>query len=241
MASSPLFIVSEGEDFEVVAQSRLDRSVRKSLVKFDGTLQKAVFPSGGVLVGNSVDAHLCPGSYAVNTPKAPDANAAGATIVTNVNLSNNLTCTLAIQPDVPRKVNVFITDANSSVTAGFVTIVGVDAAGTAVQEIISIGGGGTKTYKSTYAYATITSIKTSGCVGIDAGTDKIAVGADSALGLPVPAGAVLTVYKEAVAATSAGAAADEAVGTVDQVARSVDPTTAPNGVKALYFWYVWTW
>ena len=241
MASSPLFIVSEGEDFEVVAQSRLDRSVRKSLIKFDGTLQKAIVPSGGLMVGNGADAHLVGGHYHVDAMIAKSANAAAATLYADASITNG-NKVVAAQPDVPRKLLVFITDANSSITAGTVTLTGLDATGATVREVIDISNGGTKTYKTANAFAVLSTLVVAGLVG-NAGADHLAVGVDSALGLPIPAGAVVTVSKEAVVAapTVSPLPVDETVGTVDQVARSVDPTTAPDGTKGLHFWFGWTW
>jgi hypothetical protein len=237
MASSPKFTVSEGEDFEIEICSRLDKSNRKTLVKFDGTLGKAIFPSGGIQVGTSGDAFGDADCLVISAALAKAPNAAGATLVTDVSAANGAQV-IAAQPDVPRKLFVFITDANSSITAGNLVLVGIDASGAAIRETITLTGG-TATKTTVNAFAILTSATIDSLAGA-AGADHVAIGVGDALGLPVRAGAVLSVFKEAVGATVASTPVNETVGTVDSVARTVIPTTATDGTKCLWLWYSYT-
>lgn len=139
---------------------------------------------------------------------------------------------IASQPNVPCKLQVRITDANSSISAGTVTIVGVGAAGQALSQVIPLAGG-TRTVVTTDAYASVTSATIAGLAGHGAG-DNIGIGVGSALGLPIPAGATdVSVYKATVDYVN------EAVGTVDATARTVAPTTAGNGTRVFEFWYTY--
>jgi hypothetical protein len=179
------------------------------------------------------------GYFAATLPTA-ETTAVGCTLVTNVNATASTPLTIALQPAVPCKLNLILTDANSSVTGTF-TIVGTGPAGeTIAGEVVTVTAQGSHTYVSANAYSHITSI-TPALAGIDAGTDKIAVGQATAVGLPIPSGAAsVTVYKEASGATIASTPVDETTGTVDMTARTVIPTTAGNGTKALFFWFNYT-
>lgn len=231
--ASPLYVVSEGNDFEIEAVSRQGLSTRKTLVKFDGTLQRAIFPAGGVQVGNVPDITLLSAYQVIAAASAAQAAAAGCTIVADV-LPANGALTVAAQPDVPRKLNVIVTDANASITAGIVTLVGLDQCGNAIQEQVSLVTAGTKVTAN--AYSVLTSATISGLAGQGA-ADRVAIGFGAALALLAPAGSNFSVYKEGTGATVAAAVTPETVGTVDAVARTVVPTTAADGTKALHFWY----
>jgi len=137
---------------------------------------------------------------------------------------------LAGQPDYPRKLQVDIVDADASVTAGTLDIVGVGAGGDAINESVDLTGG-TATKDTTYAYATITSATIVGLAGAT-GADLVSVGVGSALGMPVP----LAAASFAVAKTVVDAA-DETVAGVDTTAKSINPTTAPNGAHVYDFFY----
>lgn len=169
-------------------------------------------------------------------PPANEATAGASTIVTDVAISA-VALTLAAQPAYPCKLNIFKTDGDSS-CAATLTIVGKGPDGAAVTEVVTmLAADGTHTYVTSNAFATITSATVSGLSG-NTGADKIAIGQKSALGLPIPAGATsVSVYKEGVAATSAAAPVNGTVGTVDTTARTVIPTTAPDGTKAFSFWF----
>ena len=179
------------------------------------------------------------GYVAYSAPLAAQATAGACTIVADVAISA-VALTLAAQPDVPRKLVIIKTDADSSYAATL-TIVGVGPGGNAATETVSLlSTDGTHTYTTTKAYATITSATVSALSG-NTGVDKIAIGLATALGLPVPStGTNLVVYKEAAGATIASTPVNETVGTTDTTARTVIPTTAADGTKALHFWFAWT-
>lgn len=155
-----------------------------------------------------------------------------ADLVTNVAdvLLANGALTIAAQPDFPRKLQVRITDANSSITAGTVTLVGVGVRGQAITQVIPLAGG-TRTVTTDDAFATLTSATVAGLAGHGAG-DNIGIGPSAALGLPVPQGTTaVTVFKSNVSN------ANEAIGTVDSVAGTIIPTSAPNGTRTYDFWF----
>jgi hypothetical protein len=145
---------------------------------------------------------------------------------------------IVAQPDVPRKLQIDIIDANASISAGTVDLVGVGARGQALTQSIPLTGG-TQTVVTTDAYATLTSATVVGQVGAAAG-DSISIGGTDALGLPAPSLPVpsaFAVFKASVAATTDAAQVNEAVGTVDATAGTIDPTTACDGTKAFAFYY----
>lgn len=165
------------------------------------------------------------GQTVCSAPIVQSANAAACTIVTDV-LAANGAQTIAAQPGTPRKLLLFITDANASISAGTLDIVGVDPSGTARTESIALTGG-TASKTSTWAYATLTSATVTGLAGQGAG-DNIALGVSNALGLvgcKTPASSAFAVFKVVVDG------ANDVVGTVDATAGTLTPTTAPNGSR----------
>ena len=152
--------------------------------------------------------------------------AADLVSVVNAVLPSNVALTLALQPDVARKLQVNIVTGS---TAGTLTLVGVDQNGNAATQAIDIKTAGTVITDK--AYATLTSATISGGSGF-AGTVGIGLGA--ALGIPTnktPAATAFSVYKEQVNGLN------EAVGTVDATAMTVIPTTAPDAAHSFAFWY----
>lgn len=144
-------------------------------------------------------------------------------------LPSNVALTLALQPDVARKLQVNVVTGS---TAGTLTLVGVDQNGNAATQAISIIAAGTTITDK--AYATLTSATISGGSGF-AGTVSIGLGA--ALGLPTnnsPAATAFAVYKAQVNGLN------EAVGTVDTTAMTIAPTTAADGAHSFAFWYKFT-
>lgn len=140
---------------------------------------------------------------------------------------------IAAQPDVPRKLQVGITDANASISAGTLDLVGTGPAGEAVTESVTLTGG-SATKATVNAYSHVTSATVAGLAGNE-GADKVSVGVGPALGLPIPSGAAsVTVYKANVDS------ADEAVGVVDATARTIAPTTAANAVHDYDFQFRYT-
>jgi hypothetical protein len=140
---------------------------------------------------------------------------------------------IAAQPDYPRKLQVRITDGDSSISAGTVTLVGVGIDGSAVTQTINLAGG-TRTVITDAVYATLTSATVAALAGHGAG-DNIGIGVGAALGLPIPTGAAgVAVTKTCVDSVN------EAVAGVDATARSVAPTTAANAAHDYDFFFKYT-
>lgn len=164
------------------------------------------------------------------------APAAALTGIVNTADVANGAATIAAQPVVPCKLQVRIVDANSSISAGTLTLVGVGASGEALPDQVIDLAGGTRTITTTYGYATLTSATVAGLTGAATG-DTLGIGPSSALALPVqktPAGAAFAVYKASVDNVA------EAVGTVDATAGTLVPTTAPNGTRVFDVWYTFS-
>lgn len=114
-----------------------------------------------------------------------------AQIVTQVNgdLTDGKTFTITASPDVCRLVDMTVTDANSSITAGIVTVVGTDCWGDALTatfdfSVVATRGSGVKTLtpsaaaKASGAYfKTVTSVTTNTLTGEGgAGVDFMTLG-----------------------------------------------------------------
>jgi hypothetical protein len=141
----------------------------------------------------------------------------------------------AVHPDWPRKLQLDIIDADSSISAGTVTLAGIDQNGTAISEAFSLTGG-TKNLTTAKAFASLTSVVVAGCVGAVA-PDTISIGITDALGLvsqQIPASSGYVVYLEYLNGTL------EAIGTVDAVAGTIVPSTHPNGVHNYRFFYTFS-
>lgn len=157
----------------------------------------------------------------VAKPAAAEATAVACTLVVDATIANGVAMTIAAQPAYPCKLAVIITDADSSISAGIVTIVGVDASGRAATETVSLTGG-SAVKSSANAYLTITSVTPSGLTG-NTGADKVAIGHTNKLGLPVPTGfSNFSVYFLQADGTK------EAVSSQDATYATFTPTTAPN-------------
>lgn len=199
---------------------------------------------GSVTVdGNLVAALLSAGfkHFRVNSDTAFFIAPAAADLVSIVAAVTpaNGALTIAAQPDFPRKLQVrLVDDGTHHITAGTLTLVGIDGRGNAITEVISIITAVSVTLKTANAYAHLTSATVAGMLGGQS-TDTIGIGVAADLALPIPGNtfADFSVYKENVSATAAAVMADEAVGTVDTVAGTVSPTTAPNGAHSFMFWY----
>ena len=164
----------------------------------------------------------------VNAPIAAEL----VSVVAAVTQPTNTALTLLVTgPGWPRKLQIRCVIAGSGWTAGIATIVGTDGRGNAVTEVVSLITAVTVTLKTVNAFGTITSITTSGLVGVGA-SDTLGVGVAADLALPGPATLLdLTLQKEVVDK------ADEAIGTVDKVAGTIAPTTAANGTHTFIFFY----
>lgn len=176
------------------------------------------------------------GYVAYPGPAAVQTTAGACTIVSDVAITA-VALTLALQPGVPCKLNVIKTDADSSYAATL-TLIGVGPGGEALNEVVALlAVDGSHTYTTVNAYAKITSATVSALSG-NTGADHIAIGFTAALGLPIPQGATsVVVYKVAHDATLIATPIDEAVGTVDATARTVIPTTSPDGTKGFFIWF----
>lgn len=92
--------------------------------------------------------------------------------------------TIAAQPATPCNITAVLTDANDSVTAGILTITGVDPMGRTVVETLDLTDG--KTLTGTKIFASVTSAVISGTAGtVAAGTDQVTVGVGNVIGLPM--------------------------------------------------------
>ncbi len=140
---------------------------------------------------------------------------------------------IAAQPDYPRKLQLRMVEGGAAITAGTCTVVGFGSNGEALSQAIDITGG-TKTVVTNDAYATVTSATVAGQVGGGAGT-TIGIGPGNALALPIPVSAGATAVSKAIVDS-----ANEAVGTVDAVARTIEPTTAPNAAHDYDFYFTYT-
>jgi hypothetical protein len=118
-----------------------------------------------------------------------------------------------------------------------VNLVGIDGRGNAITETVNMAAASSTTFLTVNAYAKLTSATP---VGTVTNVTTIGIGHSGALGLPLPpAFTGLVVFKETVAANGSAVMVDEAVGTVDAVAGTVTPTSAPTGAKCFGFWYGW--
>lgn len=93
------------------------------------------------------------------------------------------TLTIANQPDTPRNVTCTLTDANSSVTAGTLTVLGLDPEGNVISEVITFtqaraGFTGTK------MFASVTSVIIANAAGGTPATDVVVVGVGNVIALP---------------------------------------------------------
>jgi hypothetical protein len=152
--------------------------------------------------------------------------------VVNAVLPSNVALTIiANSIDYARKLQVRIVTGS---TAGTLTLVGVGVDGQAVTQAIDIStSGGTRTVVTTDAYRSLTSATILGGSGF-AGTVGIGLG----LGLALPTQQTIVTAFGVI-----GANVDklnEAVGTVDATAHTIEPTTVANGTHNYTFNYKYT-
>lgn len=162
-------------------------------------------------------------------PVAAEATAGAATLVADV-VVTDVALTIAAQPTVPVRLNIMITDGDSSISAGTLAIVGLDAAGQSITENVVLTGG-TATKTTSKAFGHITSATVSGLAG-NTGADKVAIGMSAQFGVPLPTGfsafAAAYIYCNGV---------KEAIAAQDATYGIVGPTTAPNGTHDYYLVY----
>lgn len=140
-----------------------------------------------------------------------------------------------VHPDWPRKLQVDIIDADASISAGTITLAGLDQNGASVSETFPLTGG-TQNVKTAKAFASLTSITVAGCVGAVA-PDTVSVGVTNDLGLvsqQIPAASGYAVYLEYLNGVL------NPVGTVDSVAGTIAPTVAPNAFNTYRFFFTYS-
>jgi len=91
---------------------------------------------------------------------------------------------IAARLEVPRNVVITITDADVSITAGYVTVRGLNASGFPCGETFTVKGG-TETITGNEAYSMITSVVCWGFAGVTNADDNIKVGVGNKIGLPM--------------------------------------------------------
>ncbi len=158
--------------------------------------------------------------------------------------------TIAAQPPHARKLQVRVVDGGTHITAGTLTLVGTDQDGNAITEVISLIGTADRTTVTKWAYAHLTSGTVANLAG--GGSSTLGMGCSNDFGVPTvsglgptPANLVCTKATKVtkVLGTSNVAADDVATTTtVDAVARTIAPTTAPaaNGLVDYEFTYAFS-
>ncbi len=143
--------------------------------------------------------------------------------------------TLATRQEVARNVVVTITDADASITAGNVTVRGLDANGQPVGETFTMtSGAGTTTFTGNVAYSVISSVVAWGFAGVTNVDDNLKVGCGNKIGLPMGANCKLVdVFKElhnaaCVAVNSEG---------IDRTYGTYTSDNAGGGDHTGEFWY----
>jgi hypothetical protein len=109
--------------------------------------------------------------------------------------------TIAAQPDYPRTIRGYLTDANATITNGTVTIFGLDQNGVGISDVLTFVAAGAQT--TVKAFSKIVSATWALVSGTVTGTsDTISLGAGASLGLPAVPGAI---YDKLVKGTFDGA------------------------------------
>lgn len=112
----------------------------------------------------------------LGTPAAPLAATASYIVTTRVIAGGSQP--LAAQPDVPRNATITVTDANVSISAGTITLNGVDQLGATQAEVLNLASA--LTFTGTVLWASITSVVVAGLVG-NGVADTLAVGIGSSI------------------------------------------------------------
>lgn len=96
-------------------------------------------------------------------------------VVASVDVANGAQTLLQTTLKHARNLTMTITDANASISAGKLTVVGTDINGDALSEVFTLPTTGTATVTGTEEFKTITSATVSSLAGAEAG-DTITVG-----------------------------------------------------------------
>ena len=156
---------------------------------------------------------------------------------------SDVALTIAAQPPHARKMQIRIvigTTTTTAITAGNLVLVGQDQDGNAVTETISLIENASTTVKSKWAYSSLTSATVSAYAANGSGTgNTVGIGLSNDFGIPtapnvvdfapIKATKIITTWVSATPAWSRAVTDDTASSaTVDPVARTVAPTTAPG-------------
>lgn len=110
-----------------------------------------------------------------------DGGAAAATAIHSADaITDGASFTIDAQPDSPRPLVATLTDADSSISACTLTVVGTLADGTAISATATLtGGSGAKSLSTAYNWATVTSSSVGTCTG-EGGGDTVSLGTSGA-------------------------------------------------------------
>jgi hypothetical protein len=192
--------------------------------------------------------------FGINVAKASFNSPLPADLVSVVNAATpaNGAVTIAAQPPHPRKLQYRIvigTTTTTAITAGTATIVYIDQDGNTITEVVSLIANASVTLKSKYACAKFVSGTIAAYAANGSGTgNTFGVGVSNDFGVSTFQGGAGGQDLACVKATkitkvlgTSNTAADDVASTttVDQVARTIAPTTAPaaNGLVDFEFTY----
>jgi hypothetical protein len=141
---------------------------------------------------------------------------------------------IATRMEMPRNVIVTITDADSSITGGYVVVAGLNASGYPISESFTIAAG-TATYTGNQAYSEISAATVYGFSGETADDDKVKIGVGNKIGLPMGKDCVLL---DVYAAHHGGAKEAVLLSGVNRTYGTYTGTSAAGaGDHEMEFWY----
>lgn len=145
--------------------------------------------------------------------------------------------TLATRQEIPRNVVVTITDADKSITAGNVTVRGLNASGQPVGETFTMtSGAGTTTFTGNEAYSVISSVVAWGFAGVTNADDNLKVGCGNKIGLPMGANCKLeNVFLEQHNAANVAVNSEG----IDRTYGTYTSDNAAGGDHIMTFWYTY--
>lgn len=157
---------------------------------------------------------------------------------------------IAAQPPHARKLQIRIvigTTTTTAITAGTLTLVGFDQDGNAITEVISLIQNASATLKTANAFASLTSGTVANYAAAGSGTgNTLGIGVSNDFGVPGIVGAIALTCTKATKVTKVlgmtVVAADDVASTVtvDAVARTLAPTTAPAASGLIDFSFNYT-
>lgn len=163
--------------------------------------------------------------YTMPIPTAPAAALKAATQIANA------VWALTTQPPYPANLVLTFVDTNGSLTQGTVTVVGLDQDGVPVTEVFTYTGVGA--FAGSVAFSKVVSVTLSDFATIAGADETLAIALGTKIGLPCGMnGRLVRVFK------SVHHMADEAVGTVNSVYKTIIPTNAPAADHNILFYYL---